>query len=334
MNKKILENTVSKMMSEPKGLLAMDESSPTCAKRFASVGIEDSENNRRRYRELIVTTPNLNNYISGAILFDETFHQKMSTGEYFRDYLEKIDILPGIKVDTGAKDFANHPNEKITEGLDKLRERLGEYASHGAKFCKWRAVITIGESIPTNACILSNCNSLARYASLCQENNLVPIVEPEVLINGSHDISKCDEVTKVSLESLFEQLDIHNVLMSGTILKPSMVISGDNNKDRADVSTVAEMTMRRLSDSCPNDLGGIAFLSGGQSNDEATSHLNIMNKHNKDLPWRVTFSYARAIQQSALHAWRGDDSNQSKAQEILSGRAKACSDASVGNLST
>ena len=333
MNTKILENTVNKMMVEPKGLLAMDESSPTCAKRFASVDVEDSENNRRRYRELLVTTPDLNKYISGAILFDETFNQKMSNGKFFRDYLTSIDILPGIKVDTGAKDFSNHKDEKITEGLDGLRDRLIDYASKGAKFCKWRAVITIGSSTPSTACILSNCNALARYASLCQESDLVPIVEPEVLINGEHDINKCNDVTKISLDTLFEQLDIHGVFLGGTILKPSMVISGDKNKNRADATTVAEMTIKRLLDSCPADLGGVAFLSGGQSDDEATSHLNIMNSVNKNLPWRVTFSYARAIQQSALNHWRGKDVNMSGAQKILTSRAKACSDASVGSLS-
>ncbi len=319
-------------MIEPKGLLAMDESSPTCAKRFASVDVEDSENNRRRYRELLVTTPNLNKYISGAILFDETFNQKMSNGEYFRDYLESIDILPGIKVDTGAKDFSNHEDEKITEGLDGLRDRLINYASKGAKFCKWRAVITIGSKIPSTACILSNCNALARYASLCQESDLVPIVEPEILINGDHNITKCDDVTKISLNTLFEQLDIHNVFLGGTVLKPSMVISGDKNNNRADATTVAEMTINRLLDSCPTNLGGVAFLSGGQSDNEATSHLNIMNVSNKNLPWRVTFSYARAIQQSALNHWRGKDANLAGAQEILASRAKACSDASVGLL--
>ena len=333
MNTKILESTVKKMMVEPKGLLAMDESSPTCAKRFASVDIEDSENNRRRYRELLVTTPDLNKYISGAILFDETFNQKMSNGKFFRDYLTSIDILPGIKVDTGAKDFSNHKDEKITEGLDGLRERLINYSSKGAKFCKWRVVITIGSNIPSTACILSNGNALARYASLCQESDLVPIVEPEVLINGEHDINKCNEVTKMSLDALFEQLDIHGVFLGGTILKPSMVISGDKNKNRADAKTVAEMTIERLLDSCPTDLGGVAFLSGGQSDNEATSHLNIMNTLNKNLPWRVTFSYARAIQQSALNHWRGKDANMPGAQEILVSRAKACSDASIGSLS-
>ena len=301
MNKEVLKKTTEIMMSKPKGLLAMDESSPTCAKRFSALGIPETEENRIRYRELIVTTPNLSNFISGAILFDETFHQKMSTGILFREYLNNIGILPGIKVDTGAKDFSNHSGEKITEGLDGLRERLSSYAELGAKFCKWRAVITIGDNIPSNACILSNCNALARYASLCQENNLVPIVEPEVLINGKHSIEQCNTVTRATLECLFDQLSSLNVFLPGTILKPSMVISGDDNDNRADFATVADMTIKCLKDVCPDDLGGIAFLSGGQTNEEATSHLNIMNQEHSALPWRVTFSYARAIQQSALN---------------------------------
>tara|TARA_Y100000996_G_C22508415_1_gene637394 strand:- start:402 stop:1400 length:999 start_codon:yes stop_codon:yes gene_type:complete len=332
MNVKNLEENAKKMMSKPKGLLAMDESSPTCAKRFAGVGIEDSENNRRRYRELIVTSPNLSDYISGAILFDETFHQKMSGGEFFRDYLTSIGILPGIKVDTGAKDFSNHQNEKVTEGLDNLRDRLINYADLGAKFCKWRAVITIGKDIPSDACIISNCNSLARYASLCQENNLVPIVEPEVLINGDHSVETCDKYTRQTLDVLFEQLKLLNVYLNGTILKPSMVISGDSNTNRATTQTVAKMTIDCLKDKCPSDLGGIAFLSGGQTDDEATTHLNIMNKDNSNLPWRVTFSYARAIQQSALNIWSGKDQNIEDAQNKLSKRAMLCSKASVGDL--
>ncbi len=331
MNNKILEENANKMMTKPKGLLAMDESSPTCAKRFASVGVEDSENNRRRYRELIVTSPSLSDYISGAILFDETFHQKMSNGKYFRDYLSSIGILPGIKVDTGAKDFANHPNEKITEGLDNLRDRLKNYADLGAKFCKWRAVITIGENIPSEGCLMSNCHSLARYASLCQENNLVPIVEPEVLINGDHSIEISDKYTRKALGILFDQLNLLGVNLAGTILKPSMVISGDKNSDRASPEKVAEMTIACLKDKCPDNLGGIAFLSGGQSDDEATTHLNIMNQEN-NYPWRVTFSYARAIQQSALNIWSGKDLNIMDAQRKLTERAMLCSKASMGNL--
>ena len=259
MNKENLKENANKMMAKPKGLLAMDESSPTCAKRFAGVGIEDSENNRRRYRELIVTTPNLSDYISGAILFDETFHQKMSNGEFFRDHLNTIGILPGIKVDTGAKNLSNHMNEKVTEGLDNLRERLESYAGLGAKFCKWRAVITIGKDIPSKSCVLSNAHALARYASLCQENDLVPIVEPEVLINGDHSIEVCDEHTRYTLEILFDQLDMLGVCLEGTILKPSMVISGDKNANRADVEIVANMTISCLKDKCPDNLGGIAF---------------------------------------------------------------------------
>jgi fructose-bisphosphate aldolase class I len=331
MDVKILEETAKKMMAQPKGILAMDESSPTIAKRLASINTENNEINRRKYRELIVTTPELSSFISGAILFEETFDQKMSDGTLFRDYLKSIGILPGIKVDKGAKDLSCHPNEKITEGLDGLRERLASYYDNGARFCKWRAVITIGCDIPTEACIESNMNALARYASLCQENNLVPIVEPEVLINGSHTIEECDAVTRKSLKSLFKNLKMLNVHLPGTVLKPSMVISGQENNMRADIDTVANMTIDCLSDCVPKETSGIAFLSGGQSDSEAENHLNIMNKKN-NLPWRVTFSYARAIQAAALIAWNGDDKNLADAQKVLMDRANRCSKASVGKL--
>ena len=331
MDKNILVETANKMMMRPKGILAMDESSPTIAKRLASINVDNNEDNRRRYRELIVTAPNLSDYISGAILFEETFDQKMKDGTLFRDYLASIGILPGIKVDKGAKDLSCHPNEKITEGLDGLRDRLAVYYENGAKFCKWRAVITIANDIPSDACIESNMNALARYASLCQENNLVPIVEPEVLINGEHSIDKCDEVTRKSLHSLFNQLKMMNVFLPGTILKPSMVISGQENDSRADQEEVASKTIACLKDCVPIDTAGIAFLSGGQTDAEAESHLNIMNQKN-DLPWRVTFSYARAIQAAALAAWQGKDNNLGDAQNILIDRAQRCSSSSIGAL--
>jgi len=331
MDKNILVETAKKMMEKPKGILAMDESSPTIAKRLASINVDNNENNRRRYRELIVTAPNLSNFISGAILFEETFDQKMEDGILFRDYLASIGILPGIKVDKGAKDFSCNPDEKITEGLDGLRDRLETYYQNGAKFCKWRAVITIGNDIPSDACIESNMHALARYASLCQENNLVPIVEPEVLINGSHSIDKCDAVTRQSLHSLFNQLQMMNVFLPGTILKPSMVISGQENDSRANQEEVATKTIACLKDCVPTDTAGIAFLSGGQTDAEAESHLNIMNQKN-DLPWRVTFSYARAIQAAALAAWQGKDDNLDTAQSILIDRAQRCSNSSIGKL--
>lgn len=331
MDKNILSETAQKMMLKPKGILAMDESSPTIAKRLASINVENNENNRRRYRELIVTTLNLSSCISGAILFEETFEQKMSDGTLFREYLNSIGILPGIKVDKGAKDFSCHTGEKITEGLDGLGDRLSDYYAKGAKFCKWRAVITIGNNIPSDACIESNMNALARYASLCQENNLVPIVEPEVLINGAHSIETCDQVTRRSLKSLFNNLAMLNVYLPGTVLKPSMVISGQENQSRADRDTVASMTLACLKDCVPELTAGIAFLSGGQTDEEAETHLNIINKQN-NLPWRVTFSYARAIQAAALASWGGDDKNLEKSQEILFDRASKCSRASVGSL--
>ena len=331
MDRNILVETANKMMVRPKGILAMDESSPTIAKRLASINVDNTEDNRRRYRELIVTAPNLSDYISGAILFEETFDQKMNDGTLFRDYLESIGILPGIKVDKGAKDLSCHPNEKITEGLDGLRERLAAYYENGAKFCKWRAVITIANDTPSDACIESNMNALARYASLCQENNLVPIVEPEVLINGAHSIDECDEVTRKSLSSLFSHLKMFNVYLPGTVLKPSMVISGQENDSRASYEEVASKTIACLKDFVPNDTAGIAFLSGGQTDLEAESHLNIMNQ-SSDLPWRVTFSYARAIQAAALAAWQGKDENLESSQKILIERAQRCSNSSVGKL--
>ena len=331
MDKNILVETANKMMMRPKGILAMDESSPTIAKRLASINVDNNEDNRRRYRELIVTAPNLSDYISGAILFEETFDQKMNDGTLFRDYLASIGILPGIKVDKGAKDLSCHPNEKITEGLDGLRDRLAVYYENGAKFCKWRAVITIANDIPSDACIESNMNALARYASLCQENNLVPIVEPEVLINGTHSIDECDKVTRKSLNSLFSHLKMFNVYLPGTVLKPSMVISGQENDSRASYEEVASKTIACLKDFVPSDTAGIAFLSGGQTDLEAESHLNIMNQ-SSDLPWRVTFSYARAIQAAALAAWQGKDENLESSQRILIERAQRCSNSSVGKL--
>ena len=331
MDKNILVETANKMMMRPKGILAMDESSPTIAKRLASINVDNNEDNRRRYRELIVTAPNLSEYISGAILFEETFDQKMNDGTLFRDYLASIGILPGIKVDKGAKDLSCHPNEKITEGLDGLRDRLAAYYENGAKFCKWRAVITIANDIPSDACIESNMNALARYASLCQENNLVPIVEPEVLINGTHSIDECDKVTRKSLSSLFSHLKMFNIYLPGTVLKPSMVISGQENESRASYEEVASKTISCLKDLVPNDTAGIAFLSGGQTDLEAESHLNIMNQ-SSDLPWRVTFSYARAIQAAALTAWQGKDENLESSQSIRVERAQRCSNSSVGKL--
>ena len=331
MDKSILEETAKKLMTQPKGILAMDESSPTIAKRLASIDVENNEVNRRRYRELIVTSPKLSEYISGAILFEETFQQEMQDGTLFRDYLNSIGILPGIKVDKGAKDFSAHPEEKVTEGLDGLRERLSDYYKNGAKFCKWRAVITIGNNIPSDGCIESNMNALARYASLCQENNLVPIVEPEVLINGDHTIEECDSATRRSLKSLFNNLDLLNVYLPGTVLKPSMVISGQENTSRAGLDKVASMTINCLKDCVPAETSGIAFLSGGQTDKEAETHLNIINK-NSNMPWRVTFSYARAIQAAALAAWKGLDSNLEEAKSILIDRASRCSRASIGSL--
>lgn len=330
MDKNILQETAKKMMTLPKGILAMDESSPTIAKRLASINVENNEINRRRYRELIVTSPDLSKYISGAILFEETFDQKMEDGTLFRDYLNSIGILPGIKVDKGAKDFSCHPNEKITEGLDGLRDRLAKYYEDGAKFCKWRAVITIGKDIPSEGCIESNMNSLARYASLCQENNLVPIVEPEVLMDGSHTIDDSFDITSRTLNMVFDQLDENNVSLQGIVLKPNMILSGYSCSYQASIEEVAEKTVNCLSVHVPSEVPGIAFLSGGQSDEHATLHLNEINKYDAD--WNLTFSYGRALQQSALKTWSGKTENVTDAQEALIEKAKANSLATVAGL--
>ena len=258
-----LVKTAQAMVAEGKGILAADESTGTCQKRFDAVGVECTEENRRQYREMLLTTPGLSDHVSGVIFFDETLRQSTREGKSFVEVLQDDGILPGIKVDTGAHPLAGHPGEKVTEGLDGLRARLEEYASLGAKFAKWRAVITIGESIPTSACIEANCHALARYASLCQDAGLVPIVEPEVLMDGSHSLDECYEVSEATLRSLFSQMYEQNVLLEGAILKASMVISGSGAEDRADVGEVARATVQCLLNSVPPALAGVVFLSGG-----------------------------------------------------------------------
>lgn len=329
-----LINTAKAMMAEGKGVLAMDESNGTCNKRFAKLGIATTEENRRAYRELILTAPGLGDYISGAILYDETIRQSTSDGVSFVKVMQDVGIIPGIKLDTGAKDYAGHQNEKVTEGLDGLRGRIAEYYAMGARFAKWRAVITIGDLIPSDGCIEANAHGLARYAALCQEGGLVPIVEPEVLINGDHTIERCYEVTQSTLQEVFRQLYVQGVAFEQMILKPSMVISGDRCSTQADVEQVASQTIRCLLNTVPAAVPGIAFLSGGQSQDRASAHLNYMNANLRtQFPWRVTFSYARAIQQPALDHWRGQSENVSQAQKILVHRAKLNSAASEGNYS-
>jgi fructose-bisphosphate aldolase class I len=330
MNRQQLESTAKTMVAPGKGLLAMDESSPTCKSRFEKVGIDCTEENRRAYRDLLVTTKGLSEYIGGAILFDETIRQKTLAGAPFAEHLSKVGIVPGIKVDKGAKDLAGHAGEKVTEGLDGLRERLAEYYGLGARFTKWRAVITIGKGIPTQGCIDANAHALARYAALAQEASLVPIVEPEVLINGDHTIERCYEVTVHTLRAVFAELAAQRVLLEGIVLKPSMVISGLDCPKRAGVQEVAEQTLRCLLNTVPAAVTGIAFLSGGQGNEEATAHLNAMHNLGKTLPWVLTFSYARALQQPAIETWKGKAGNVETAQKALYHRAKLNGAAALG----
>ncbi len=322
--------TAKAMVAQGKGILAMDESTGTCTKRFEALGIKSTDESRRQYRDLLLTAPGLSDFISGAILYDETIRQDVLDGTPFPKFMAANGILPGIKVDTGAKDLAGFPGEKITEGLDGLRERLAEYKKMGAKFTKWRAVITIGDGIPSMGCIQANAHALARYAALCQEAGLAPIVEPEVLIDGDHTIERCYEVTNETLHTVFNELYRQRVLFEGMILKPSMVISGKKCSKRAGVQQVAEMTVDALLNNVPANVAGVAFLSGGQSNEEATAHLNAMNRLGVNTPWPLTFSYARALQQPALELWKGDQKNVPAAQKALAFRAKLNSAASKG----
>ena len=323
MNTQLLIDTAKAMVADDKGLLAMDESNPTCNKRFAKLGIPQTEEFRRAYRELIVTAPGLGESISGAILYDETIRQQKKDGTPFAKALADAGIIPGIKVDAGAKDMAAHPGEKITEGLDGLRERLTEYFQMGARFAKWRAVIAIGENIPSRSCIESNAHALARYAALCQEAGLVPIVEPEVLMDGDHALEVCRKVTEEVLRNIFIQLNCQRVLLEGMILKPNMVLPGLSCPMQESVDEVANITMKSLWRTVPAAVPGIAFLSGGQSAELASARLNAMNHRFKSqLPWALTFSFSRAIQQPALEIWRGEAANVKAAQQALLHRAK------------
>ncbi|MGH7352800.1 MAG: class I fructose-bisphosphate aldolase [Candidatus Methylomirabilales bacterium] len=328
-----LQATAKAMVAKGKGILAMDESNPTCGRRFKKLGIENTVDNRRAWRELLLTTPRLADYISGAILYDETVRQSTSDGIPFPPYMGQCGIIPGIKVDTGAKDLAGFPGEKVTEGLDGLRERLAEYKGMGARFAKWRAVITIGNGLPSRGCIHANAHALARYAALCQEAGIVPIVEPEVLIDGDHTIDRCHEVTSETLRAVFAELKEQRVLMEGMVLKPSMVISGLDCPQQASVKEVAEKTVECLLKNLPENLAGVAFLSGGQKSELATAHLNAMNAMRRGLPWPLTFSYARALQQSAMETWLGKSENVAAAQKLLCHRAKLNGAASVGSYS-
>jgi fructose-bisphosphate aldolase class I len=311
------------MVANGKGLLAMDESNPTCNKRFAQWGIPQNEETRRAYRELIVTTPGLGQSISGAILYDETIRQKKKDGTLIVKSLIDARIIPGIKVDTGVKDMAGHAGEKVTEGLDGLRDRLAEYFQMGARFAKWRAVITLGDGIPSRGCIEANANALARYAALCQEAGLVPVIEPEVLMDGAHTMERCCEVTEEVLRTVFNELYSQRVMLEGLILKPNMVLPGLTCARQETVDEVAEATVKCLLRAVPAAVPGIAFLSGGQSGELASARLNAMNvRFKSQLPWALAFSFARAIQQPALEIWHGKQANVSAAQQALQHRAQ------------
>ncbi len=321
------------LVAPGKGILAIDESSGTIKKRFDSVNVENIEANRLDYRSMMLTAPGLGEHISGAILFDETIRQSLPDGTPLVKLMEQAGILPGIKVDAGAKPLAGFEGEKVTEGLDGLRERLAEYAKLGAKFAKWRAVITIGEDIPSRACIDANAHALARYAALCQEAGIVPIVEPEVLMDGDHDLDTSFDVTEATLKALFAQLYDQNVMLEGTVLKASMVISGSEASDRAGVEDVAEATVDCLLNAVPAATAGIVFLSGGQGDVEATAHLDAMNKMG-DMPWPLSFSYGRALQAGCLKTWAADPKgNREKAQKVLLHRARMNGLAALGEWS-
>ena len=321
MDKALLSRTAAAMVARGKGILAADESSGTCETRFKTINTPCTEESRRAYRGLLFTTPGAEQFISGVILYDETIRQKTDDGTLFPDYMARKGILPGIKVDTGAKNLALCPGEKVTEGLDGLRERLAAYFKLGARFAKWRAVITIGDSIPTHTCLYANAHALARYAALCQEASIVPMIEPEVLLEGSHTIERCEEVSEATLRATYAALAAHGVSFEHTILKASMVVSGKGCSRQAGVDEVAERTLRVLMRTVPASQPGVVFLSGGQSEVSATAHLNAMAA-TRGVPWPLTFSYSRALQNPALAAWKGQSANAGAAQRAFHHRAR------------
>jgi fructose-bisphosphate aldolase class I len=327
---KELESVARALVARGKGILAADESQPTMAKRLAALGIENTEEQRRRYRQMLFTTPELGRFISGVILFDETIRQRADDGSAFPALLAHHGILPGIKVDRGTKPLAGTSGELVTEGLDGLRERLAEYRALGARFAKWRAVITIGSGIPSQYCIETNAHALARYAVLCQEGGLVPIVEPEVLMDGDHPIARCFVVTEVTLHTVFEALVHQGAVLEGLLLKPNMVLPGKDCAHQVDVQEVAEATLRCLRRTVPAAVPGIVFLSGGQEERQATAHLQAMTIRESAPPWALSFSYARALQATAMRTWRGQPQNVSAAQDALAHRARCNSAAREG----
>lgn len=334
MSSEELDIAVRALVAPGKGILAIDESLPTIAKRFATIDVESTEENRRAWRELLIDVEGSDQYISGVILFDETIRQQAADGTPFAWLLQKRNILPGIKVDRGAKPLAGHPGEKVTEGLDGLRERLEEYHSMVAHFAKWRAVITIGEqngdAIPSDCCIHVNAHAMARYAALCQEVGLVPIVEPEVLMDGDHDQARCREVTARTLRAVFTELGHQRVKLEHTILKINMIVAGKDCPQQASVEQVAEQTVQCLKECVPESLAGVVFLSGGQGPVEATQHLNTMNAAHPELPWPLSFSYGRALQEPALKLWAGQAAQVEPARKALLHREKCNSLACLG----
>ena len=316
-----IRETARALVAPGKGILAADESSGTIEKRFDQIGVESTEENRRSYRQLLFTTPGLGDHISGVILFDETIRQTTHDGTQLTEVLEKAGAIPGIKVDTGAKPLALFEGETVTEGLDGLRDRLAEYGELGARFAKWRATYFIGDGRPTDFAVLANGHAMARYAALCQEAGIVPIVEPEVLMDGEHDIAACEDATGRALDGLYEQLAAHRVDLAGTLLKVNMVVPGKNSPDQVDDEAIAEATSRTLLAHVPEQVPGIVFLSGGMSDEEATSRLNAINRLS-GAPWEISFSYGRALQQQPLKAWGGDANNVEDAQAALAHRAR------------
>ncbi|HTD87314.1 MAG TPA: class I fructose-bisphosphate aldolase [Candidatus Binatia bacterium] len=329
MNFADVQKTARALVAPGKGILAADESSGTIEKRFKSIGVASTEENRRAYRELLFTAPGVGEFISGVILYDETLRQKAADGTPLVEVLKKQGIIPGIKVDEGAKAMAGFAGEKVTEGLDGLRERLAEYVKLGARFTKWRAVITIGSGIPTRTCLQANAHGLARFAALSQEAGMVPIVEPEVLMDGDHTIERQFEVTEAMLKLVFQTLYEHRVALETMLLKPNMVVSGKECSKQATVKEAAELTLRCMRQAVPPAVPGLVFLSGGQSEAQATEHLNEMNRINQ-IPWQLSFSYGRALQDSVLKAWKGDPKNTSAAQKAFHHRARCNSAARFG----
>lgn len=329
MNLDQMTQTAQALVAPGKGILAADESSPTMAKRLAGIGLESTEERRRGYREILFTTPRLGDVVSGVILFDETIRQHASDGTPLAEVLLRQGVIPGIKVDAGTKPLAGFPDEVVTEGLDRLRDRLTEYASMGAHFAKWRAVIRIGDGTPTTTCLEANAHALARYAALAQEAGLTPIVEPEVLMDGTHSLERCAEVTEAILRSVYAQLDAHRVVLEATLLKPNMVLPAKDCPIQATDGEIADATIRVLRRCVPAAVPGIVFLSGGMSDEQATSRLNALNQRGPQ-PWELSFSFGRALQAPVLRAWAGDGDNREAAQAALAHRARLNSEARHG----